>query len=89
MVYNNNTKKMKGWSKKFNLQWCKECKTDQRKHISKGLCTTCYYRWLYRSNPKRRKQVANYTKKWMRNNPKQWKKIYSKANKKYRDKNKI
>lgn len=76
------------WSKKYGKE-CYDCGTKKRKHISQGLCTTCYSRFYYNSNPQRREQAKAATYNWMKNNPEQWKKIQKKAMKKFVKKHKL
>lgn len=67
---------------------CLECKTTKRNHAGKGKCTTCYSRFLYKTNPKRREQCKRSTYKWMKEHPEEAKKIQKKAMAKYLKKQK-
>lgn len=56
---------------------CRECdKSVVGRYLSLGLCSTCYARMKYRSDPNTRQRVIFNTKKWQNENQdiiKQWK----------------
>lgn len=51
--------------KKWSRDWdkCRICGTTRRKHLARGMCMRCYYKYIYWHNPKRREKIKELQRK--------------------------
>ena len=62
------------WSKRYQLNQCRECSRDTIPHKANGLCKTCYerahnYVWQKTYQHNNRDKSTAYNKKWVAANP--------------------
>jgi predicted transcriptional regulator len=79
----------KYWSFKHKLFGCKKCGTNIKPHRYDGLCSICVSKRRWKEDTEYRRKHSILVRQWRKNNPEKTKKIWSKANKKYRNSHKF
>lgn len=74
----------KRWSRKYEK--CLDCGTTKVPHRGHGRCRDCHNKYLYRTDPNRRKSIKKSGKKWAKKNPEKLKIINERASKKAKEK---
>lgn len=66
---------------------CTVCNSKIQKYTIKGLCDSCYFKSIWRTNKKRREHSKMKTYEWRDKHPERWKAIQTKAMRKQYKKN--
>lgn len=61
---------------------CKSCE-EEKDHLARGMCNTCYRRWQRKQNPERYREAS---KRWRERHPEKWKETWKRSYEKRKDK---
>ena len=77
-------KRLKHYGSKLKYKGCFDC--GSRQYHARNRCRKCYFKFVYRHDPKRRAMIKRNTLRWIKGHPKRWRQIVNKASRKFQAK---